>query len=243
LDIVNNDSVPIYPSTESEVYAGDVFWLNIYVGTPSIPVAHLYGVSFVVIYDINWIQPDLSIPENEMMGDLLGFSDELKILFPNLFGDSLATAISRIDTNKTASGNGILMRIRFTSKKSTPNFTKVCFHIRQVSAVDSAWNTIELVPQDFCMQIIRPPGVKPNPFTPNDDGYNDRVEFNLKELIEYGGEILIFDIWGHKVRQIENGIIWNGKDDSGNNLLPGSYLYIVKSQGSLIDKGVIGLAR
>lgn len=239
------DPVYIYPSTDSPQTAGDEFWVDIWVGEVYNQVRHLYGVAFVVLFDATWISPvlPLDVDVSVVPEDFLGFRNELKILPPIVASDSIATAVTRTDTNRAANGYGKIMKIRFKSRSETPNNTDVCFYITEVAAVDSAWNEIILTPKELCLTIVQPPGIRPNPFTPNNDGYNDHVEFNLEELKNEGGVITIFNLWGKMVRQIERGIIWDGKDDVGNLLEPGSYLYVVKSRGKVIAKGVIGLAR
>ena len=85
-------------------------------------------------------------------------------------------------------------------------------------------------------------GVFPNPFTPNNDGYNDYVEFRFPETLQGNGRILIFNISGKKIRELQDSYIWYGNDDSEQPQKPGAYIYIVKSSGKVIAKGVINLA-
>lgn len=235
--------IPIYASADSPQYAGDEFWVDIDVGDAENPVEHLYGVAFVVCYDALWFSLVSPYDRNVVPGDFLGPLNEVRMLSPILSMDSIATSITRIDTSRTSSGHGTVMKMKFRAKSETPNNTDACFRIVEVAANDSAWNNIQLIPRDLCITIVQPTGIRPNPFTPNGDGYNDRVEFNLNELMTNGGVIMIFDLWGTKVRHIENTFTWDGRDDAGNMLQPGSYLYIVKSKGRVIAKGVIGLAR
>lgn len=86
-------------------------------------------------------------------------------------------------------------------------------------------------------------GAFPNPFTPNSDGYNDYVQFVFPEVGGNRGAILIFDIWGRKVREISYGERWYGKDDEGRDLPMGVYLYVLKVNGKNISRGPIALAR
>jgi gliding motility-associated-like protein/uncharacterized repeat protein (TIGR01451 family) len=239
--VIGQDTIPIYPYCSSSQYADQEFWLDIWVGDADNPVKHLFNTSFIVHWDKDWIELVTSEVEK---GDFWGSPDEVKVeSWYQPYDSLLAVAVTRIDTSSTVSGYGIIMRILFRSKSKTPNNTDVCFNITEVTVMDSAWNPIVLIPRDCCMEILRHSGIRPNPFTPNDDGYNDYVEFNLDELKKDGGIIIIFDIWGKRVRQIENSIVWDGKDDNGDVLQPGSYLYIVKSKGKVISKGILGLAR
>jgi gliding motility-associated-like protein len=103
------------------------------------------------------------------------------------------------------------------------------------SKADTASLTVEVL--DYIDSI------RPNPFTPNGDGFNDYVTFNLFDLKVYGGTISIYDIWGKEIRRIENGMIWDGRNDQGSTVIPGSYLYIIECQGEVISKGILGLVR
>ena len=80
--------------------------------------------------------------------------------------------------------------------------------------------------------------VKPlsNPFTPNGDGKNDIVYFNY--TLSYGGSLTvkIYNSNGYLIRTIiedENvsagtheNIYWNGKNDQGNTVKEGIYIYV-----------------
>jgi len=91
----------------------------------------------------------------------------------------------------------------------------------------------------------------PNPFTPNDDGIYDEVEFTFPGIGENEGVIKIFTLGNLKVRTIEvpagagakEIATWDGTDNAGEPLLQGIYLYIIKSQGRIICKGTITLVR
>jgi len=238
------DSVPIYPHADSPQIAGEEFWIDIIVGEIDDPVSRLYGTAFL----ITWIETVVNVNDYPTVeeGYFLGAPyDEVRAngWWHNEDRDTVAVAVTRIITDRTANGDGNVMRILFRSRRETPDGTNVCFVISEVTANDSVGNPIILNPREFCLTIIRPLGIRPNPFTPNDDGYNDYVEFNLPELQSDGGIITIYDLWGKKVRQLEHGLIWNGRDENGILLNTGSYLYIVKSRGKVITKGIVGLAR
>ena len=85
--------------------------------------------------------------------------------------------------------------------------------------------------------------VKPNPFTPNNDGYNDFVFFNFPELAFGEGRIDIFNFRGRKVRELYDKYRWYGYDDSGQQLPIGTYLYIVTINGDIKTNGTITLIR
>ena len=90
--------------------------------------------------------------------------------------------------------------------------------------------------------------VKPNPFTPNNDGFNDQVTFDFYELGLRSSTLKIFTFEGKKVleKQIDIGnryFRWNGIDANGKQLRPGIFLYILEDVGQAIENGYIVLAR
>ncbi len=96
--------------------------------------------------------------------------------------------------------------------------------------------------------VVRPPDpvfeVKPNPFTPNDDGFNDYVEFKNGEEHPTDWSITIMDRSGRLVRQLLPGqSMWDGRDKSGAMMLPGTYLYLVATSDQVIHRGFIHLIR
>ncbi len=110
-----------------------------------------------------------------------------------------------------------------------------------------------------------------NPFTPNNDGKNDKVYFNL--ILASGGTMSIkiynntgdliktvADNYAAKTGRYDKEFYWDGKDDMGNNVPPGIYLYTVEVSGDTSSsseyyvwyenspnitkiKGVIGIAK
>ncbi|MDZ7375040.1 MAG: gliding motility-associated C-terminal domain-containing protein [candidate division KSB1 bacterium] len=85
--------------------------------------------------------------------------------------------------------------------------------------------------------------VLPNPFTPNNDGFNDYTEFQIQDAISGDILISIFDISGRKIIDLKNSFIWAGLDDRGKVVKPGAYIYIVKQGSKVIAKGIISIAR
>lgn len=89
----------------------------------------------------------------------------------------------------------------------------------------------------------QPPGVIPNPFTPNGDGFNDFVLFNYPGIIANQGKIFIFNFGGKKIRELVGTNRWDGKNDDGESLSSGVYLYILKVNGKNTANGTITLVR
>lgn len=108
-----------------------------------------------------------------------------------------------------------------------------------------AWSIITIgVPEKLLISVK----ATPNPFTPNNDGINDvtKIEFFLGNVGEPRSEIgnqvrslkiKIYDLTGRLVKDLydgftgafafisDNGITWDGRDNSGKIVRPGLYLY------------------
>ena len=89
--------------------------------------------------------------------------------------------------------------------------------------------------------------VLPNPFTPNDDGYNDYVEFKYAEMHTQKPLVRIFNLRGRKICELKDfsghEYRWYGRDDDGREVEPGVYIYILELGGEKISKGTITLIR
>ena len=113
-----------------------------------------------------------------------------------------------------------------------------------VSERDETNNTASLT-----LNIQRPDQlpVSPNPFTPNDDGFNDSVEFQISEFGLDQATVEIYNFDGRLINtldEIENGAVeWEGMDDSGEDMPPGVYAYVVRDGGQAVVSGHITLAR
>lgn len=91
--------------------------------------------------------------------------------------------------------------------------------------------------------------VSPNPFTPNNDGFNDVVQFDLSRLANIiNPRIRIFSFNGRLVRTLSSEefgsslLPWDGTDENGDVLQPGVYLYIVEDNNDLLIRGAVTLA-
>jgi len=89
--------------------------------------------------------------------------------------------------------------------------------------------------------------VRPNPFTPNQDGYNDYVEFDFSQLVLRQPKLKIFNFSGSVVitydRVIGQHFVWYGLNGSGKELSPGVYLYALYDGDEIVHTGSIVLAR
>lgn len=86
-----------------------------------------------------------------------------------------------------------------------------------------------------------------NAFTPDGDGKSDTWTIENIQLPEFrDNSVEIFNRWGQQVFSTKNydnsQKVWNGQDKSGNELLSGTYYYIVEA-GGITYKGYIELIR
>ena len=89
--------------------------------------------------------------------------------------------------------------------------------------------------------------IRPNPFTPNGDGYNDYVGFDIGQLALNQPKLQIFTFSGSLIRTFDepsgNIFQWHGDDSRGRQCLPGVYLYILLEGGEKMETGSVVLAR
>lgn len=107
--------------------------------------------------------------------------------------------------------------------------------------------------QKLVVQISQAPAiasrliVRPNPFTPNDDGFNDRVEFDYAGLGLRNPSLQIFDANGIAIWSSTNGtngrFTWNGRNEHGREVIPGVYLYSLRDQGNNVASGYVVVAK
>jgi hypothetical protein len=89
--------------------------------------------------------------------------------------------------------------------------------------------------------------VRPNPFTPNNDGFNDRVGFSHEQIGVLRPRIRIFSLEGRLITTLTDSegmvLYWNGLDDFGREMRPGVYLYTFGDGSEILSTGTITLAR
>jgi len=89
--------------------------------------------------------------------------------------------------------------------------------------------------------------VSPNPFTPNNDGFNDAVTFGFGNVGVQSPQLKIFDLHGNLLKTISSSqtaqLQWDGNDNSGRAQPPGPYLYLFLDADKKIASGYVVLAR
>lgn len=103
--------------------------------------------------------------------------------------------------------------------------------------------------------IVGQPQAVPPVFSPNGDGVNDRVliQYQIRVLgVGVPHELAVYDLAGRRVRQFTSepgpaGVYeraWDGTDESGKRVLPGTYIYRIKLEtgsGTQLGMGTISV--
>ncbi len=102
------------------------------------------------------------------------------------------------------------------------------------------------VMENYCFWFLPVKGgcsVNPKTFTPNNDGFNDIVTFEVYS--DYEILVKLFTLEGALVNKLYGNytITWDGTDNNGKPAPPGPYIYTVESRGKNLCKGTIIIAR
>ena len=92
------------------------------------------------------------------------------------------------------------------------------------------------------LATAQPPKEIPNIFTPNGDGINDNLELKSSETMTF----MVFNRNGGLVYKAEaKYIVWDGKDERGQDISDGIYFFILKDPAKTYanDKGFIYISR
>ena len=226
------------------VLAGDIVRLSFYIGSQARPVADLFGLSFEVKYSApRFVQP--LTPDQVLVGSFLE-PDTYSFARHEPSRNSVALAVSRKLGASGQSGFGEVLVYSFQIAPETPPSTEFCFNLENLAANDSLGNALPVVAgAPLCLQVADLPiAAAPNPFTPNEDGSNDQIEFQREGGMPVSWTITIMDRNGRVVRLLDSGETrWNGRDEQGREVLPGVYLYQIQNGEEVLARGVIGLLR
>ena len=102
-----------------------------------------------------------------------------------------------------------------------------------------------------CLSLNPATDVVPRIFSPNGDGINDVVYFKVDNprLAHVSG--VVIDMTGAHVASLvavsdniptPDSLVWDGKDDNGNQVPSGPYVYRIDGDGSILS-GVVVVAR
>jgi hypothetical protein len=89
--------------------------------------------------------------------------------------------------------------------------------------------------------------VIPNVATPNGDGANDEILFRLENQAVTRPSVKIFTLEGKLIFETDeprgSRLVWDGRDNQGRLVPPGSYLYVLYDEGRTIGRGTCGVVR
>lgn len=155
LVVTSPDSARIYPQTDPLVYAyyaGDEFWLDVLVGDSLKGVNNLYGVSFALVFDSDWLSV-VNPPENNVLpGNFMGPPSDVLLLPPIIHLDTLFTSVSLKAPAPSVSGWGKVVLVKFKINKNAPD-SMFCFRVIDPVALNESWTPIHLTPENFCISV------------------------------------------------------------------------------------------
>jgi len=208
-------------------------------------------------------QPDLVAEELRAVDapDVVNVSDTLDIVcevssqggqdVENPFDVSISQDDSRLETFNYPNGLDVGETIQTAPPVSVPlssdGLTEFTCEADVEGVIDEQDENNNIARLEFNVQRPDQLPVSPNPFTPNGDDFNDRVEFRVSEFGLDQATVEIYTFQGRLVRTLDEiqdgGVLeWDGRDDSGERLSPGVYLYVLRSGGQDAASGHVTLA-
>ena len=224
--------------------AGSRVDIKIMVGAWQGGVENLFGIAFDVRYT-----DDAFLTIDEATGITAG-----PFLQPDIFtffrNDRerrvISIAISRKRGARGQNGTGALLTVPLLLNPAATPGWRTCFSIQNIVARDPEGSPIAIdAGASTCLEIAAAGiDVSPNPFTPNNDGYNDQVFFTRSAGGALPGSITIMDRNGRTIRALQPGQnAWDGVDSKGKPALPGVYLYLVRNKQNTVARGLLALVR
>lgn len=181
------------------------------------------------------------------------------IVTDNLSGVNPSSIVLTANGTEYTVGNGLRLngdRLVFTPNSTNAHFQAGDTVFISLRVSDSPDYCAANVDSDAWIYVIEPSvpcGVRPNPFTPNDDGYNDFVVFDYPNMFSADATVIIYDRWNREIWRKNFSSIrdfytilprsWDGKDKNGRVVEPGVYIYLVKVRGEVVCSGTITVAR
>ncbi len=157
-------------------------------------------------------------------------------------------AISMAKATSLSAGSGKLIEIVFRVNINATGNESSSLIITRAFLYDDMTTAINCTTVNglFTVEKILDISVMPNPFTPNEDGYNDEVVFLIPESSEIDIDIYIYDIYGRLIDELKSGnsrITWKGMSKEGTPQEPGIYFYHIKKGSNELKSGTITLIR
>ena len=134
------------PSVTGGIVAGKPFWVEVKIGDP-IPVQNLQAVGFVLASSSPYCE---LVVDSVVRGPFLATTLNK---FTVLDGQTVRIALEQ-QPKPGKSGSGIVARAQFTTEPNLPGSSDVSFSLRDVWAVDSAGNRMDLNPGSASYRIV-----------------------------------------------------------------------------------------
>ena len=135
---------------------------------------------------------------------------------------------------------GLTFRIRQSAQIG--NSTEITWRSSRLYSASTAPMTHDVV---HGVVSVRDVSFYPNPFTPDGNGINDMVYFNLPAEMMINAVVKIYGLGGDLVREIHSQsgsyLQWDGKNGEHMICKPGVYLYLIIINGEPLHKGTITL--
>ena len=151
-------------------------------------------------------------------------------------------AVTMANATGLGQTRGILLHLSFRIRLSAQTGTATELTILSHKLYDINGNVLDAESKHGVIKVSEIV-VYPDPFTPNDDGFNDYATFVVPDSISGTVTVKLYSITGSKVAEISginnSTLKWDGRNESGQMLRPGPYIYIVQSQSKTLSKGTI----
>ncbi len=150
------------------------------------------------------------------------------------------------DTLVSSLAAGATLNFVYTARFNRAGNNEIIFEVDrgdQVPESDEGNNSAILLLKAKSPLLV----VRPNPFTPNRDGFNDEAVFDFSKFVVSQPELRIFNFKGQLLATLSNPFgprfSWDGRDANGREQKPGLYLYILSDNSKRLTSGYVVLAR
>lgn len=123
----------------------------------------------------------------------------------------------------------------------TPNYCGLDSFLYQISDVNSFVTSAYCIIDVSCTTTI----VTHTGFSPNNDGVND--DWVIANIEANQNKVTIYDRWGNEIWVGENynnnSVIWSGKNKNNEELIAGTYFYMIEIEGQKAIKGWVEITK
>ncbi|MDX2071877.1 MAG: gliding motility-associated C-terminal domain-containing protein [Haliscomenobacter sp.] len=203
-------------------------------------VEAIWTLSTVGCANYSQAKIQITIPAAPSGKDFSGIEVNKDAVSLKLYAGSTLVELNVLQQGKKGSGSiGVDHVLIYTPKAGQSGADTLYYSICAAecpNACDTSWVAFVLNDEAAICELekIDPRAIFPEGITPNDDGFNDRLVFNIVDKLgcpsNYAkSDITIFNRWGDKVfvqEPYENQ--WLGTSKDGGALPPGVYYYVLR---------------